>query len=489
MVELLGRRRTRSAAGISTSSAGDATASVPLLACESWPGNNARVELPETRYARSGDVWIAYQVFGEGPVDLVFAPGFVSNIEVGWLLTGRAQFLEAAASFARVIQFDKRGTGMSDPIRGYAPLETQMEDVRAVMDAARSERAALFGVDTGGMMSIVFAATYPERTAALLLTGTAARTLWAPDHPWGPTEAEYLRVVEEEEHRWGSQGHGLDMLRRYSPSLPDSNAPQWSAYLRQSASPGAYAAFRRMNMENDVRDVLSAIHVPTLVAHRVGDQVVDVAAGQYLADRIVGARFVELPGADHSPFTGSSAELIAVTREFIDEVSREPTWHEPNRVLATVVFTDIVGSTGKAAELGDARWREVLQQHHSAIRRQLSRYGGKEVDTSGDGFFARFEGPARAIRCAQTIREVVGDLGLSLRIGLHTGECEIVDGKVTGIAVHIGARIAEAAEPDEVLVSSTVKDLVAGSGLQFEARGAAAMKGVPGDWQLYAVKD
>ena len=242
-------------------------------------------------------------------------------------------------------------------------------------------------------------------------------------------------------------------------------------------------------MENDVRDVLSAIHVPTLAAHRVGDQVVDVAAGQYLADPILGARFVELPGADHSPFTGSSAELIAVTREFIDEVSREPTWHEPNRVLATVVFTDIVGSTGKAAELGDARWGEVLQQHHSAIRRQLSRYGGKEVDTSGDGFFARFEGPARAIRCAQTIREVVGDLGLSLRIGLHTGECEIVDGKVTGIAVHIGARIAEAAEPDEVLVSSTVKDLVAGSGLQFEARGTAAMKGVPGDWQLYAVKD
>ena len=364
--------------------------------------------------------------------------------------TGRAQFLEAAASFARVIQFDKRGTGMSDPIRGYAALETQMEDVRAVMDAARSERAALFGVDTGGMMSIVFAATYPERTAALLLTGTAARTLWALDHPWGPTEAEYLRVVDEEEHRWGSEGHGLDMLRRYSPSLPESNAPQWSAYLRQSASPGAYEAFRRMNMENDVRDVLSAIHVPTLVAHRVGDQVVDLAAGQYLADHIVGARFVELPGADHSPFTGSSAELIAVTREFIDEVSREPTWHEPNRVLATVVFTDIVGSTGKAAELGDARWREVLQQHHSAIRRQLSRYGGKEVDTSGDGFFARFEGPARAIRCAQTIREVVGDLGLSLRIGLHTGECELVDGKVTGIAVHIGARIAEAAEPDEV---------------------------------------
>jgi class 3 adenylate cyclase len=243
-----------------------------------------------------------------------------------------------------------------------------------------------------------------------------------------------------------------------------------------------------MNMENDVREVLSAIHVPTLVAHRVGDQVVDVAAGRYLADRILGARFVELPGADHSPFTGSSDELIAVTREFLDEISKEPALQEPDRILATVVFTDIVGSTAKAAELGDARWREVLREHHSAIRRQLARYGGKEVETAGDGFFASFDGPARAIRCARTIRDVVGDLGLALRIGLHTGECELVDGKVTGIAVHIGARIAEAAGPDEVLVSSTVKDLVAGSGLEFDERGTAAMKGVPGDWRLYAVR-
>jgi class 3 adenylate cyclase len=244
-----------------------------------------------------------------------------------------------------------------------------------------------------------------------------------------------------------------------------------------------------MNMENDVRDVLSAIHVPTLVAHRVGDQVVDVAAGRYLADRILGARFVELPGADHSPFTGSSAELLAATREFLDEVAKEPAWQEPDRVLATVVFTDIVGSTARAAELGDARWREVLKEHHSAIRRQLARYGGKEVETAGDGFFASFDGPARAIRCARTIRDAVLELGLSLRIGIHTGECELVDGKVTGIAVHIGARIAEAAEPDEILVSSTVKDLVAGSGLEFDERGTAAMKGVPGSWQLFAVRD
>jgi class 3 adenylate cyclase len=449
----------------------------------------AGVKAPETRYARSGDVAIAYQVFGDGQLDLVFAPGYVSNIELGWSLPGRAEFLEALASFARVIQFDKRGTGMSDPVRGHASLETRMEDVRAVMDAARSERAALLGVDTGGMMSIVFAATYPDRTAGLLLTGTAARTLWAPDHPWGPTEAEYLRSVDEEERHWGSEEQGLRVMRRYSPSLAEADAPRWAAYLRQSASPGAYAAYRRMNMENDVRDVLPAIHTQTLVAHRIGDMVVDVGAGRHLADRIPGATFVELPGEDHSPFTGSTTELVGLTREFLDVASQEPAWAEPDRVLATVLFTDIVGSTAKAAELGDARWRELLQEHNSVIRRQLARYRGDEVDTAGDGFFASFDGPARGIRCAQAIREAVRPLGIELRAGLHTGECELVDGKVGGIAVHIGARITGVAEANEVLVSSTVKDLVAGSGLEFEERGTAALKGVPGDWRLYAVRD
>jgi len=442
---------------------------------------------PTTRYARSGDVSIAYQVFGDGPVDLVFAPGFVSNIELGWSLPGRAAFLETLASFARVIQFDKRGTGMSDPVRGHASLETRMDDVRAVMDAARSERAALLGVDTGGMMSVVFAATYPDRTAALVLTGTAARTLWAPDHPWGPTEAEYLRSVEEEERQWGSEEHGLGVMRRYSPSLPDTDAQRWASYLRQSASPGAYASYRRMNMENDVRDVLPAIHTPTLVAHRVGDKVVDVAAARYLADRIPGATLTELPGDDHSPFTGSTKELIAATQEFLDGLG-QPEWTEPDRVLATILFTDIVGSTAKAAQLGDARWRELLQQHNSLIRRQLARYRGHEVDTAGDGFFASFDGPARAIRCAKAIQADVGQLGLELRAGLHTGECELIDGKVGGIAVHIGARIAEAAGPSEVLVSSTVKDLVAGSGLDFDDHGIAELKGIPGDWRLYTVR-
>jgi pimeloyl-ACP methyl ester carboxylesterase len=446
------------------------------------------VNAPETRYARSGDVAIAYQVFGDGPIDLVFAPGYVSNIELGWSLSGRAQFLEALGSFARVIQFDKRGTGMSDPVRGHASLETRMEDVRAVMDAARSERAALFGVDTGGMMSIVFAATYPARTAALVLTGTAARTLWAPDHPWGATEAEYLRSVEEEEHQWGSEEHGLRAMRRYSPSLPETYASRWAAYLRQSASPGAYAAYQRMNMENDVRGVLSAIHTPTLVAHRAGDMVVDIGAGRHLAERIPGARFLELPGDDHSPFTGSTQELISSTQEFLEGAARQAEWTEPDRVLATVLFTDIVGSTAKAAELGDARWRELLQEHNSMVRRQLARYRGEEVDTAGDGFFASFDGPARAIRCAAAIQEDIGQLGLELRAGLHTGECELIDGKVGGIAVYIGARIAALAGPDEVVVSSTVKDLVAGSGLDFDEQGTVVLKGIPGDWRLYALR-
>ena len=447
------------------------------------------MDASETRYARSGDVWIAYQVFGDGPADLVFAPGFVSNIELGWSLPGRAHFLRELASFARVIQFDKRGTGMSDPVLEHASLETRMDDVRAVMDAARSRRAALLGVDTGGMMSIVFAATHPERTAGLTLTGTAARTLWAPDHPWGPSEADYLRSVEEEERRWGSEEHGFEVMRRYSPSTDVDFSRQWTAYLRQSASPGAYAAYRRMNMENDVRGVLPAIHVPTVVAHRAGDEVVPADAGRYLAEHIAGARFVELPGDDHSPFTGNTEALIAEVRRFLAEVSDEGGWEEaePDRVLATVLFTDIVSSTAKAAELGDARWRELLGEHNALIRRLLARYRGKEVDTSGDGFFASFDGPARAIRCAQAIREAVAPLGVELRTGLHTGECELVEGKVGGIAVHIGARVAEAARPGEVLVSSTVKDLVAGSGLAFDDRGSADLRGVPGEWRLYAV--
>ena len=445
---------------------------------------------PETRYAKSGDVNIAYQVFGDGPHDLVFAPGFVSNIELGWAVPGRGDFLRALASFARVIQFDKRGTGMSDRVGDLHTLETRMDDVRAVMDAARSERAALFGVDTGGTMSLVFAATYPERTTALVLNGASARTLWAPDHPWGLTEQEYMSRLGAIETSWGSTEYLSEMMRRYSPSLDEAQEAAWASYLRQSASPGAIAAFERMNMLIDVRPVLPAIHTPTLVAHRKGDLVVDVGAGRFLAERIPGARFAELQGNDHSPFTGGFQQLVETVEEFLGEVWGDRAWEdaEPDRVLATVLFTDIVGSTARAAELGDAGWRELLKAHHALIRRQLTRFRGKELDTAGDGFFALFDGPARAIRCASAISESVGELGLEVRAGLHTGECEVMDEKVGGIAVHIGARVAAEAAPGEVVVSSTVKDLVAGSGIEFRERGFVELKGVPGEWRLFAVE-
>jgi pimeloyl-ACP methyl ester carboxylesterase/class 3 adenylate cyclase len=450
------------------------------------------VTTPETRYAKSGDVSIAYQVLGEGPEDLVFVPGFVSNIELGWSLPGRSEFLNGLASFARVIQFDKRGTGMSDRVRDLPTLETRMDDVRAVMDAAGSERAALLGVDAGGPMSVLFAASYPERTSAIALYGSFARTLWAPDYPWGPTEEDYLRAVESEEQRWGTLDHGIAVMELYSPSLGGADsvmAQDWAAYFRQSASPGAFGAFQRMNMHIDVRGQLSAIHVPTLVTHRTGDRVVDIRAGRYLAEKIPGARFVELPGDDHTPFTGGPEEVVAAVEGFLRGVWRDRAWEdtEPDRVLATILFTDIVGSTATAAALGDARWRELLQKHHAVVRRELVRFRGHEIDTAGDGFLASFDGPGRAIRAASSIAAGVSELGLEVRAGLHTGECEVVDGKVGGIAVHIGARVAEAARPGEVLVSSTVRDLVAGSEVEFVDRGPFELSGLPGDWRLYAV--
>ena len=448
------------------------------------------MDIPEIRYAKSGDVHIAYQVLGEGPIDLVFAPGFVSNIEIGWSVPGRAEFLRSLGSFARVIQFDKRGTGMSDPVRDSPTLEVRMDDVRAVMDAAGSERAALLGVDSGGTMGAVFAATYPDRTAGLVLFGTSARTLWAPDHPWGPTEQEHLRTIDRYERFWGTPDLVTDILRDYSPSVvPDGDTIRtWASYFRQSGSPGTIAAFERMNMLIDVRGVLPAIHVPTLVVHRSGDRVVDVRAGRFLADHIPGARLIELAGEDHSPFGAGADELVETAGGFLADVQAGGPAPERDRILATILFTDIVGSTARAAELGDARWHELLERHHGAIRQELARYRGTEVETAGDGFLATFDGPARAIRCATAIVDAVRALGLEVRAGLHTGECEQVGGKVGGIAVHIGARVSDAARPGEVLVSGTVKDLVAGSELEFEEREAAELKGVPGEWRLSAVR-
>jgi pimeloyl-ACP methyl ester carboxylesterase/class 3 adenylate cyclase len=444
----------------------------------------------ETRYARSGDVSIAYQVTGDGPFDVVFVPGFVSHVELAWDVPGMAAYNRRLASFCRLIRFDKRGTGMSDRVSGVPTLETRMDDVRAVMDATGCERAALIGVSEGGPMSILFAATYPERAWALALCGTFARVRWAPDYPIGASDEEARRDDEEIEQRWGEPEEALALAREVAPESSDDELQAFATMIRQSASPGAALALNRMNDEIDVRDVLPAIRVPTLVLNREGEHPFIRQGSAYLAQHIAGARYVELPGSSHAPFAGDSESYVREIEGFLqeawaEEASAEP---EPDRVLATILFTDIVGSTAKAVELGDARWRELLEQHHATVRRLLLRHRGTELDTAGDGFFASFDGPARGIRCARAITESVRDLGIEVRAGLHTGECERMNSKVGGIAVHIGARVAAEAGPGEVVVSSTVKDLVAGSGIAFHDRGAAELKGVPGEWRLFAVE-
>jgi pimeloyl-ACP methyl ester carboxylesterase len=438
---------------------------------------------PDTRYAQSGDVNIAFQVVGDGPLDLVYVPGWVSHLEYFWQEPSYAAFLRRLASFSRLILFDKRGTGMSDrvPDSELPTLEQRMDDVRAVMDAVGSKEAALLGMSEGGPMCLLFAATYPERTGAVIILGSYARRTWAPDHPWAPTEADQEAFIEEVARDWG----GAVGLAARAPSQVGNEifSRWWSTYLRMSASPGAAKTFTRMNAQIDVRDVLPLVQVPTLIVHRAGDRAMSVEGSRYMAERIEGARYVELPGEDHLPFVGDQDQILDEVEEFLTGVRRGP---EPDRVLATVLFTDIVGSTERAAELGDRRWGELLEAHHAAVRGELERFRGREVDTAGDGFLATFDGPARAIRCAAAIRGAVERLGLSIRAGLHTGECELHGNNVSGLAVHMGARVAALARPSEVLVSSTVKDLVAGSGIEFDDRGVHELKGIPGDWRLYA---
>ncbi|MBI4591128.1 MAG: adenylate/guanylate cyclase domain-containing protein [Candidatus Rokubacteria bacterium] len=437
----------------------------------------------ETRYAKSCDVHIAYQVTGSGPFDLVFVPGFVSHVELQWEDPRWAHFLTRLGSFCRLIRFDKRGTGLSDRVGSIPTLEERMDDARAVMDAVGSNRAALLGISEGGPMCALFAATYPERTSTLIMYGAMARYAWAPDHPWGRTREEFERRLKAVEQTWGM---GAD-LTMFAPSLvnDDSYRKWWATYERAAASPGAVMAVLQMNWGIDARPVLPAIRVPTLVLHRTGDRVVKVEQGRLIAERIPGAKYVELPGDDHVPSAGDADTLLDEIEEFLTGVRHGP---EPDRVLATVLFTDIVGATERAAELGDRRWRELIARHHALVRKQLERYHGREIDTAGDGFLAAFDGPARAIRCAGAIGDAVGPLGIRIRAGLHTGECEVIGGKLGGIAVHIGARVAALAAPDEVLVSSTVKDLVAGSGLRFQDRGVCSLRGVPGEWRLFAVE-
>jgi pimeloyl-ACP methyl ester carboxylesterase len=443
------------------------------------------VEIPEIHYARSGDVRIAYQVAGEGPLDLVYVMGWVSHLEEFWEEPSCARFFRRLASFSRLILFDKRGTGLSDrvPTDGLPTLEQRMDDVRAVLEAVGSERASIFGVSEGGPMSALFAATYPERTSALVMYGSYAKRKPSPDYPWAPQPDERERWLEKLDREWGGPVD-LDVM---APSRvgDEAFARWWAGYLRKGASPSAATALGRMNTEVDIRHVLPTIRVPTLIVHRTGDMDAAVEGARFTAEQIPGARYVELSGDDHLPWVGDQDALLDEIEEFLTG-HRLPV--EPDRVLTTVLFTDIVGSTARAAELGDVRWRDLLESHHTLIRRQLVQFRGEEIDTAGDGFLARFDGPARAIRCASSISAAVQALGLEVRAGVHTGECELVDGKVGGIAVHIGARVANEAQPGEVLVSSTVRDLVAGSGLEFRDRGTFELKGVPGEWRLYAVE-
>jgi class 3 adenylate cyclase len=441
---------------------------------------------PETRYARSGDVSIAYQVVGDGPFDVVFVPPMLSHVELGWQIPGVRMFRERIASFARLIDFDKRGTGMSDRVTGAPTLEARMDDVRAVMDAAGSERAALMGWSEGVAMSVLFAATYPDRTSALVLYGGNARELRAPDYPWGPTEPEALEIIEKERGESERPGFGEQLARSGMPTASDEEVAALARSIHHSGSPGAIEALNRMNIQLDIRPVLPAIRVPTLVLHNTGDRWVELERGRDLAARIPGAEFVELPIEGHITQVADMPLLLAEIERFLKAVQEADSHREPDRVLATILFTDIVDSTARMADLGDAGWRELLERHHSLVRTQLTRARGHEVDTAGDGFFASFDGPARAVRCAKSIVEGVRELGIDVRSGLHTGECELVDGKISGIAVHTGARVAAHAGAGEVLVSSTVKDLVAGSGLEFEDRGVYELKGIPGEWRLYA---
>jgi class 3 adenylate cyclase len=435
---------------------------------------------PVIKYARNGDVSIAYQVLGDGPVDMIYVSPFVSNLELQWQEPQQARYLQRLASFSRLVMFDKRGTGLSDR-SGIAPLEERMDDLRAVMDAVRLDRAVVFGTSEGGAMSLLFAATYPERVQALILYGAYARIVSAPDYPEGlsPEFAEHR--LEDFRTRWG-QGTMASFMapERATDTEFMERQARWE---RLSASPGAAVALYQMICKIDVRHLLPAVRVPTLILHREGDQT-HAPRSRFLGRHIPGARMVELPGKEYYPFLGDQDALLGEIEEFLTGTRSRPNL---DRVLATVLFTDIVEATRKAVELGDERWRELLESHHTLIRQELKRFRGREVDTAGDGFLAAFDGPARAIHAAVAIVNGLLPLGIRVRAGIHTGECDVLGDKLSGVAVHTGARVASLAGPGEVLVSSTVKDLVAGSGLRFGDHGAHELKGIPGRWQLYSV--
>jgi class 3 adenylate cyclase len=444
------------------------------------------VDVPDVNYARSGDVAIAYQVVGEGPIDLVFVRGSVADLLAAWEEARFVKHVEGLASFARVLMFDKRGSGLSDPVRQVPTLEARMDDVRAVLDAVGVGSAVLWSGHEGTRLTILFAATYPERTRALVLYDPTARGLWASDYPWAPTEDSWLEKLAEVRAHWGDWDYLAQRAHEHCPvAARDEKFVDWYVwYLRRSASPSAAVAYYRMMMEGDVRDVLPTVRAPTLILNRPQSR----EEAHYVADRIPGAKSVEIPGLVDG-FSWTDPELnelmLRETKQFVGGLSPV---RPPDRVLATLLFSDIVDSTPQAAALGDSAWRELLERHHAVVRGVLARYQGEQVDSSGDGFFASFDGPGRAIQCACALHDELGALGLQVRIGIHTGECERIDGKLGGIAVPIGARIMSLAGAGDVLVSSTVRDLVAGSGVEFEERGTHELKGVPGEWRLFAVR-
>jgi pimeloyl-ACP methyl ester carboxylesterase len=438
--------------------------------------------LPEIRYARSDDVQIAYQVLGEGEIDLVFVMGWLTNLETYWELPAYRRFMQRLSGFTRLILFDKRGMGLSDRTL-MGTLEERMDDVRAVMDAVGSERAVLLGVSEGAPLSMVFAASHPERTAGLVFVGGEVKEILEDDWAFGQfTREDYEAMLDRvRDGDWGKVTRVW-----FAPSVEhDPAAIRWLGRLeRSAASPAAAVAFMRLGSEIDVRHVAPSIHVPTLVLHTPEDPIVPCEQGRWLAEQIPGARYVELKGRDHVPWFDVGDQVITEVREFLTGFREAP---EPEKVLATVLFTDIVGSTDRARELGDAQWTALLEQHHATVRSVLAQYRGREIDTAGDGFFAAFDGPARGIRCAQAILDALEGIGIQARSGLHTGEVEMVGEDLAGIAVHIGARVAGVAGPGEVLVSSTVRDLVAGSGIEFGDRGLHELKGLDEPRRLFAV--
>ena len=437
---------------------------------------------PETRYAKSGTVHVAYQVIGHGTIDLLVLSGFYSHLEAQWEEPRYARFLERLASFTRLILLDQRGTGLSDRAVRLPTLEQHIDDVMAVMEAVGIDRAAVLGIAQGGALAALLAAVHPERVNSLILYAAYARLMKDDEYPWGRDSRWYRRLIQDTESGWGTGA----ILERLAPGMASDGSFRewWARFERLIHSPGSALAYLRMQADVDIRQVLPAIRVPTLVLQRGDDVYRDPANSRYLAEHIDGATYVELPGRDHLIFLGDQEALVDEVEEFLTGVRRGP---ESSRLLATLLFTDVVASTEHAAALGDERWRKLLESHNAVLREQIGRYRGREVATAGDGFFAMFDGPARAVRCAMAARDGVRALGLDIRAGLHTGEVEVAGDDVSGIAVHVAARIAAEAPAGEVLVSTTVKDLVAGSGLRFDDRGLRSLKGVPGEWHLLAV--